>query len=63
MDAIRELFYKPVVLFVGSGEEYGHIRESEVPITEENRLGPEISTRQQKSAKICLPVFMHRHIT
>lgn len=40
MDAIRELFYKPVVLFVGSGEEYGHIRPSEVPITEENRLRP-----------------------
>ena len=40
LDAIRELDYKPRVLLVGSGEEYGHIREGECPITEENNTRP-----------------------
>jgi len=40
MDAIRELFYKPRVLLIGSGEEYGHIRSGETPITENNHLRP-----------------------
>ena len=30
MDAIRELFYKPRVLLIGSGEEYGHILPEEI---------------------------------
>ena len=40
MDAIRELYYKPRVLLIGSGEEYGHIRPGETPINEENNLRP-----------------------
>lgn len=40
MDAIRELYYKPKVLLIGSGEEYGHIRPGETPITEMNLLRP-----------------------
>lgn len=40
MDALRELFYKPRVLLIGSGEEYGHICPGETPITEENSLRP-----------------------
>lgn len=40
MDAIRELFYKPRVLLIGSGEEYGHIKPGETPIVEDNRLRP-----------------------
>ena len=40
MDAVRELFYKPRVLLIGSGEEYGHIREGETPIKEDNYLRP-----------------------
>lgn len=40
MDAVRELFYKPKVLLIGSGEEYGHIRAGETPITEENSVRP-----------------------
>lgn len=40
MDAIRELFYKPRVLLIGSGEEYGHIRPGETPIQENNLLRP-----------------------
>jgi GDP-4-dehydro-6-deoxy-D-mannose reductase len=40
LDAVRELFYKPRVLMIGSGEEYGHIREGETPISEENHLRP-----------------------
>lgn len=35
-----ELFYKPRVLLIGSGEEYGHIREGETPIKEDNYLRP-----------------------
>ena len=40
MDALRELFYKPRVLMIGSGEEYGHIQPNETPITETNLLRP-----------------------
>ena len=40
MDAVRELYYKPRVLLIGSGEEYGHIKEGEIPIREENRIRP-----------------------
>lgn len=40
MDAVRELFYKPRLLMIGSGEEYGHIRPGETPITEDNLLRP-----------------------
>lgn len=40
MDALRELFYKPRVLLIGSGEEYGHILPNETPISEGNYLRP-----------------------
>lgn len=40
MDAVRELYYKPKVLLIGSGEEYGHIKEGEIPITETNMIRP-----------------------
>lgn len=40
MDAVRELYYKPRVLLIGSGEEYGHIRPGETPIVEENAIRP-----------------------
>ncbi len=40
MDAIRELYYKPRVLLIGSGEEYGHIKEGETPISESTLLRP-----------------------
>lgn len=40
LDAVRELYYKPRVLLIGSGEEYGHIREGETPINEENNVRP-----------------------
>lgn len=40
MDAIRELYYKPRVLLIGSGEEYGHIQPGETPIVETNLLRP-----------------------
>lgn len=40
MDAIRELYYKPRVLLIGSGEEYGHILPGEIPIQETNLLRP-----------------------
>lgn len=40
MDAVRELYYKPRIVVIGSGEEYGHIREGETPIKEDNRINP-----------------------
>lgn len=40
LDAIRQLDYKPRVLLIGSGEEYGHIKEGECPIVEDNTLRP-----------------------
>lgn len=40
MDAIRELYYKPRLLLIGSGEEYGHIKEDEIPISEDTMIRP-----------------------
>lgn len=40
LDAVRELDYKPRVLLIGSGEEYGHVRQEEIPIIEDNVLRP-----------------------
>ncbi len=40
MDAVRELYYKPRILLIGSGEEYGYIKRGEIPIAENNRIRP-----------------------
>ncbi len=40
MDAVRELYYKPRMVIIGSGEEYGHIKEDETPIHEDTKLRP-----------------------
>lgn len=40
LDAVRELYYNPRILMIGSGEEYGHIKPEEVPIQEENHIRP-----------------------
>lgn len=40
LDAIRSLDYKPRLLMIGSGEEYGHVRPEEVPIIEDNNTRP-----------------------
>ncbi len=40
MDAVRELYYKPRVLLIGSGEEYGYIQPGETPIAETNPIRP-----------------------
>lgn len=40
LDAVRELYYKPRVLMIGSGEEYGHIPLGATPIPENCRLEP-----------------------
>lgn len=40
LDAIRTMSNPPRVLLIGSGEEYGHVREEEVPVREETMLRP-----------------------
>ncbi len=40
LDSIRELNVTPSVLLIGSGEEYGHVKETEIPIDEDNTLRP-----------------------
>lgn len=40
MDAVRDLFYKPRILLIGSGEEYGYIKPEETPILEDTALRP-----------------------
>ena len=40
LNSLRELGYKPRVLLIGSGEEYGRVKESEIPIVEDNALRP-----------------------
>lgn len=40
MDVVRGLDYKPRILLIGSGEEYGRIKQNEVPIKEDTDLRP-----------------------
>lgn len=40
LEAVRELDYKPRILLIGSGEEYGHILPNETPVTEDNITRP-----------------------
>ncbi len=40
LDAAKDLDYKPRILLIGSGEEYGVILPQETPIREDNRLRP-----------------------
>lgn len=40
LDALREQLSKPRILLIGSGEEYGNIKDDEVPIKEDNALRP-----------------------
>lgn len=40
LDAVRQLEPMPRVLLIGSGEEYGHVRGEEIPLSEENALRP-----------------------
>jgi len=40
LEVIRNLNYKPRLLLVGSGEEYGHVTPEQIPINEETILHP-----------------------
>ena len=40
LDSLRAAEKKPRVLLIGSGEEYGHVKEDEVPIIEDNNTRP-----------------------
>jgi GDP-4-dehydro-6-deoxy-D-mannose reductase len=40
LEAVKELDYKPRLLLIGSGEEYGHILPDETPISENNHVRP-----------------------
>lgn len=40
LDAVRDTCPKARVLLIGSGEEYGHVRNEEMPIREENAVRP-----------------------
>ena len=40
LEAVRKLNYKPRLLMVGSGEEYGYVKKEELPIREDNVIRP-----------------------
>ena len=40
LDAIRALDYKPRIILIGSGEEYGKIKPEETPVNEDNAVRP-----------------------
>lgn len=40
LDSVRKLNYKPRVLIIGSGEEYGHICSEDIPVSENSFLRP-----------------------
>ena len=40
LEALRKLDYKPRVLLIGSGEEYGNVPENENPISEQTQANP-----------------------
>lgn len=52
-DAVRQLDKKPRVLLIGSGEEYGHIKEGECPIVEDNTVRPGNIYAATAYARIC----------
>lgn len=54
LDALRELDFKPRVLLIGSGEEYGHIRPGETPIGEDNNTRP---GNIYAATKVCQNLF------
>lgn len=54
LEALRELDYKPRVLLIGSGEEYGHIRPGETPIGEDNNTRP---GNIYAATKVCQNMF------
>lgn len=54
LDALRELDFKPRVLLIGSGEEYGHIRPEETPIGEDNNTRP---GNIYAATKVCQNLF------
>lgn len=40
LDAVRRLEYRPRLLLIGSGEEYGHVAPDQIPIREDTLLRP-----------------------
>jgi len=40
LDAIRKLDYKPRILLIGSGEEYGRVKPEQIPIDESEKPNP-----------------------
>lgn len=40
LDAVRKMEKQPRILLIGSGEEYGHVKENEIPIQEDNNTRP-----------------------
>lgn len=54
LDALRGLDFKPRVLLIGSGEEYGHIRPGETPIGEDNNTRP---GNIYAATKVCQNLF------
>lgn len=40
LEAVRTLDYKPRVLLIGSGEEYGWFHQNEIPLKEDNHIRP-----------------------
>lgn len=56
LEAVRQLSYSPRVLLVGSGEEYGYIKETELPLKEENALRP---GNVYAATKVCQNMLGH----
>ncbi len=60
LDAIKKLDYKPRVLMIGSGEEYGHIRPEETPVNEDNVLRPGNIYAATKACQNMLSAIYHK---
>lgn len=41
LDAVHAMPTKPTIIVTGSSEEYGHINQTEIPISEDNQLRPQ----------------------
>ena len=54
LEALRQLDYKPRILMIGSGEEYGHILPGESPISETNISRP---GNIYAATKVCQNMF------
>jgi GDP-4-dehydro-6-deoxy-D-mannose reductase len=61
LDAVKGMKNRPVILLVGSGEEYGKVKRSELPIKETHKLMPQNPYAASKMAQEYFGLQYHKN--